>query len=170
MPAANWNARALGARHLEFSPGMAIGWYFVPFLNLIKPYQAMKEIYQASTGAERWQGQPVSVLLGPWWALWLASSFAGNASFRLALKAEEVDALMTANRVTLVADLLSLPLCLVFLALMARIHAMQMRRHAAGAADHAAAPGDPLPAGQESAVAIEAGADPASNPASDIRD
>src|SRR5262245_61248809 len=45
---ANWNARALGAQGMEFSPGWSIGWYFVPFANLWKPYQAMREIWRAS--------------------------------------------------------------------------------------------------------------------------
>jgi hypothetical protein len=41
--AANRNARAMGAQGLRFSPGWALGYYFVPVLSLWKPYQAMKE-------------------------------------------------------------------------------------------------------------------------------
>src|ERR1700754_3506800 len=44
---ANRNARALGAVGMRFSPGWAVGWFFVPIANLWKPYQAMKEIWQA---------------------------------------------------------------------------------------------------------------------------
>ncbi|HSG66518.1 MAG TPA: DUF4328 domain-containing protein, partial [Gammaproteobacteria bacterium] len=40
---ANYNARQLGAAGLRFTPGWAVGWYFIPILNLWKPYQAMKE-------------------------------------------------------------------------------------------------------------------------------
>src|SRR5947209_8456564 len=33
---ANHNVRALGARELRYTPGWAVGWFFVPILNLWK--------------------------------------------------------------------------------------------------------------------------------------
>jgi len=42
------NLSALEARNLEFSPGWAIGWWFVPFANLFKPFQAMRELWAES--------------------------------------------------------------------------------------------------------------------------
>ena len=45
---ANYNARQLGATDMQFSPGWAVGWNFIPIANLWKPYQAMREIWQAS--------------------------------------------------------------------------------------------------------------------------
>src|SRR5688500_18010935 len=35
------NLSALKPGNLEFSPGWAVGWWFIPFANLIKPFQAM---------------------------------------------------------------------------------------------------------------------------------
>ena len=82
----NWNARALGAKNMQFTPGWSIGWYFVPFANLWKPYQAMKEIWQASINAKDWRSQTVQGILGWWWSLWIVYSISGNASFRLSLR------------------------------------------------------------------------------------
>lgn len=45
---ANFNARSLGAQKMKFTPGWSVGYYFIPFLNLWRPYQAMKEIWKAS--------------------------------------------------------------------------------------------------------------------------
>jgi len=45
---ANSNARQLGAQGMKFSPGWSVGFYFIPILWFWKPYQAMKEIWQAS--------------------------------------------------------------------------------------------------------------------------
>lgn len=42
----------LGEKIMRFSPGWSIGYYFIPILNLYKPYQAMKEIYLFSSDAE----------------------------------------------------------------------------------------------------------------------
>jgi len=33
---------------LKYSPGWCVGWHFIPFANLFKPYLALKEIYKAS--------------------------------------------------------------------------------------------------------------------------
>ena len=58
---------ALSDRDLRFSPGWAVGWFFVPIMNLFRPYQVMKEMWRKST-PERvhpgpGSGRPVSPLL-----------------------------------------------------------------------------------------------------------
>lgn len=122
---ANWNARALGARHLEFTPGWAIGWYFVPVMNLWKPYEAMKEIWQASAKPADWRRQSVPPLVSLWWFFWIVHVLVGNASLRMTWRAASVDELINAGVVTILSDLVDFPLCIVFLALLARIDAMQ---------------------------------------------
>jgi hypothetical protein len=42
------NLRPLGAVNLTYSPGWAVGGFFVPFLNLVRPFQVMREIWKAS--------------------------------------------------------------------------------------------------------------------------
>jgi heme/copper-type cytochrome/quinol oxidase subunit 2 len=32
------NLSALNAQNLEHSPGWAVGWWFIPFANLVKPF------------------------------------------------------------------------------------------------------------------------------------
>lgn len=122
---ANWNARAFGAQNLQFTPGWSIGWYFVPVFNLWKPYHAMSEIWKATAAPAAWQTQSVPALVGLWWLLWIVASILGNASFRMSLRAEELHEYITANNVTLLSDLVELPLCMVLLILMSRITAMQ---------------------------------------------
>jgi hypothetical protein len=134
---ANKNARALGA-DLEVSAGWAVGWYFIPIANLWKPYQAMKEIWQASVNPRYWRAQNRSALLPWWWLFWLASNIASNVAFRFqwqATMAEEtpanmsamIDKMMAADIAYAVADALSVPLCVIFLPIVAHIYAMQMR-------------------------------------------
>ena len=45
---ANKNSHGFGARGMKFSPGWAVGWYFIPFLCLWKPFQSMREMWQVS--------------------------------------------------------------------------------------------------------------------------
>ena len=75
MQRANKNVRALGAQGIRCTPGWAVGWWFVPIATLFKPYQAMREIYQASdpgAGPASWAGRPAG-LVGAWWAAWLGT-------------------------------------------------------------------------------------------------
>lgn len=51
----NQNARYLGAKDMAFTPAWSIGFYFIPIVSLWKPYQAMKEIRQASQNPNNWQ-------------------------------------------------------------------------------------------------------------------
>jgi hypothetical protein len=83
---ANKNARALGAQQMQFTPGWCVGWFFIPIMNLFKPYQAVKEIYQASEPAASfldWRLARVPALLGVWWGIWIASNILSNVETRL---------------------------------------------------------------------------------------
>lgn len=64
--------------NLKNSPFGAVAWYIVPFASLVKPFEAMSEIWSASASpGESDRGR----LLNWWWGLFLLSSFfAGVAS------------------------------------------------------------------------------------------
>jgi hypothetical protein len=77
---ANLNCRGFGA-NLTYSPGGAIGCYFIPFANLVFPYEAMQEIWKASCNPADWKSERGSYLIGCWWAFWLLHSFLGGIVF-----------------------------------------------------------------------------------------
>jgi hypothetical protein len=76
------NGHALGSRGdwvtPSVSPAMAVGSYFIPFVNLVRPYQAMREIDSATLGHSS-----TDPLLGLWWATWIVGNVLANAAFRL---------------------------------------------------------------------------------------
>lgn len=124
---ANANARRLGALGMKFTPGWSVGYYFIPFANLVMPYRALKEIWQASAAPAAWANEKTHGLFPLWWTLWILSGIAGQAAMRMAMRAESLDALLGANMAALISDILSIPLALVFLVLVRRIAAMQAR-------------------------------------------
>jgi len=67
-----WN---VGIAHLEFTPGWAIGWYFIPIATYFKPYQAMRELWQQSHLGDGSNPTDGPTLLKTWWALWVMSHF-----------------------------------------------------------------------------------------------
>jgi hypothetical protein len=68
------NLRGLGRWGMTNTPGWCVGWYFVPFANLVKPVQALSEIWRASdseSGEGAWVSSPSTPLLGLWWGTYL---------------------------------------------------------------------------------------------------
>jgi len=102
------NLRAFGARHLNYSPGWAVGSFFVPFANLVVPYRAVKEVWQNSVPpGETFLSVPTPPAWFPtWWAFWLFSSWAGNISLRLSFNENVAES--TATIVSMIADALSI--------------------------------------------------------------
>lgn len=124
---ANLNCRGFGAENMTFTPGWAVGWYFIPIMNLVRPYQAMKEIWQVSQNPRAWQTALGSPLLGWWWGLWIANSVLGQAVFRATMNATTVEQLKTSTGISIFAGLAGVPLCLAAIKLVRSIAAMQER-------------------------------------------
>ena len=122
----NSNSRSLGASGMQYTPGWSIGYYFVPYLNLYKPYRAMKEIWKTSKDPKNWEMVKTPSLFPQWWTLWLISGFLGNISFRLSMKAEELNELFVSSSVTLASDLIDIPLSLIAIKMVSQIFEMQM--------------------------------------------
>jgi hypothetical protein len=124
---ANFNCRGFGAQNMMFTPGWAVGWYFIPFMNLVRPFQVMKEIWQVSQNPRAWQTVAGSPLLGWWWGLWIANGVLGQAVFRMAKNATTMEQLERLTTVSIVASIAGIPLCLVAMKLVKSIAAMQER-------------------------------------------
>lgn len=124
---ANLNCRGFGFTAMKFSPAWSIGCYFVPFLNLVRPYQAMKEIWQVSRNPADWTNQNGSSLLGWWWALWLISGFLGQMTFRMSLNVDSPSSLEAATSVSILSSLVEIPLILVAVSLVVTISGMQKK-------------------------------------------
>ena len=123
---ANHNARALGASGLRFTPRAAVAWYFVPIAWFWKPYQAMREIWNASARPADWKNRQGSALLGWWWGLWLLASWGW-------LLAQEVTIRKWGTVGGAAADfgrgVVAIPAALVLIAIITNIHRMQTRHY-----------------------------------------
>jgi hypothetical protein len=122
---ANLNCRGFGALGMKFTPGWSVGYYFIPFFNLVRPYQAMKEIWKISHNPRRWETQSEGALLGTWWALWLLHGFVGQVAFRLSVRADSVDLLQTSTAVSVLTGMIGIPLCFVAIRLIRTISSGQ---------------------------------------------
>jgi hypothetical protein len=79
------NARAFGTHLMTTTPGRAVGFWFVPFLNLVHGYRVVSETWQASDpesvredGASLGSSTTPGIVLH-WWLAYLASRIAVTA-------------------------------------------------------------------------------------------
>jgi hypothetical protein len=81
------NLAALGAQELEFTPGWAVGWWFVPVACWWMPYRATHEMWKASdpraaltTSVQSRCQIGASAVIRLWWAAWIASVLLFNCA------------------------------------------------------------------------------------------
>lgn len=74
-------ARGFAVPFSYVSPGWAVGYWFVPLLNLYRPFQVVKALLAACAQEAGPNAKPAAgeQLLSAWWAMFLLSNMAGWA-------------------------------------------------------------------------------------------
>lgn len=70
----------------SFSPGYAVGVWFIPFANLWLPLQAMRSLDAASVADDDetgWSGVAARSDTTVWWVLWIVHNVLSNITFRI---------------------------------------------------------------------------------------
>lgn len=136
------NLPSLGRTGLVFTPGWAVGFFFVPFLSLVRPFQAMREIWHGSDpsgleldvtsdGPELRARPGTPPLVGWWWALFLSSNFVaglGGQFLFYASKTPPFSELRAASFIVVIADLLLIVSAVVTLRLVGRLTRWQAEK------------------------------------------
>lgn len=126
---AHRNLPALGAQYLEYRPGWALGWFFIPILNLWKPFQAMRSLWKYSFSVHKPDLQDSTWVLPVWWTLWLISSFLGNFMWRSSMREQTIDALAVSTQVSIANCFVDIFLYFVAAILVGRIWKAQESQH-----------------------------------------
>jgi hypothetical protein len=121
------NIVAAGIAGFDFTPAWAVGWYFVPFANLVQPFLAMRQIWNASHagGSDIDRGDPILTL---WWTAWLTSNIAANISIQMSFRATSVEMVDVSLYLGILSSILSLVLFVVGMRLVERITEAQRDR------------------------------------------
>lgn len=131
---AHANLKPLGARELTYTPGNAVGYWFVPFLNLYHPVKVAQEIWRNSDpdairSRNDYAETPAnSVLIGFWWAIWIVSGIVSYISARMIWNVTTPESLQAASAASMMAEVVSIVTALLCLAVVARIDARQTAR------------------------------------------
>ena len=121
------NANALSDQ-MVVTPGWAVGRFFVPVLNLWKPFQGLAETWRATVAPTAPDSVPTPALLRWWWGLWLASSLYDTIGARIALKADTSKELVDAGWIDILRLVIDVPLVIVLVRIITQLSMMQSQR------------------------------------------
>lgn len=103
------------SKDCSYTEGWAAGAWFVPFVNLARPYTIMKEMVSIAENllikhghVEEDASRKRSV--GIWWTLWIIISIISNANSRIQTKSESIDVIMTTTLIDVVLAWSFIPL------------------------------------------------------------
>lgn len=116
---------------LQYPAGWAIGAWFVPFLNLVRPYQIMKELFINTDEFIRANNKVSSSgeikigLLKSWWALWLIHNIISQIVFRLATNADSLNMLKFVTYAGIFLDIIGIAKCIITIKVISKYSVME---------------------------------------------
>lgn len=135
---ANKNLAALGnpPSRIEFTPGWAVGWFFIPLAQFYMPYKAVREVWEKSDPAIKTEDDFMftptgsSVLLPVWWVSWIVMSLLGRASWSLQSGAKSIDSIVWVTWVDVVGDAIGIASAVLSILVVRSIDRRQAERAA----------------------------------------
>ncbi len=121
---AHHNVRGFGAQSMTITPGWAVGYFFIPILNLFRPYKAMSELWRASQSPGDWISNS-SGLVPAWWTLWLLNFILGRISQQVGNAATTIDGLIASTWWSIAVAVMTIPLAIVAMGMVKGIQKMQ---------------------------------------------
>lgn len=102
--------------NMKYGEGMAAGCWFIPFINLYRPYEIMKEMFVKSTFILNKSGKPLndnnpSNTAGLWWTLWIISGVINQ--FIIRSNSTTVSDYVFISNISLLSDVISITLAIV---------------------------------------------------------
>jgi len=128
------NLPALGATALDTTPGWAVGYFFIPFVNLFKPFQVVKEIWRESKpgdesrevfGGGEAARPDTPALVGWWWGFWIVANVSGRVSNQVGDRLGTIEGMLLASWVSIVSDALFVIAAVLAILIVKRIDEMQ---------------------------------------------
>ena len=142
------NVRAFGARRMRFARHWTLLGFFVPLLNVVRPYHVVCEIWKASDPRVgdplEWRHQPVSPLVLLWWGTFVGYLGLELLSGLILDLATGLPRIELGHALSLIGDLCAAVSASTGYFVVARLTDAQEAKHAAwGRVEPTAAPLDP---------------------------
>lgn len=123
------NLNLSGRAYTKYPEGWAAGAWFVPFLNLARPYIIMKEIWEKTQEAtHNLITYKPSKILGWWWVLWIINNIGTNFINRY-FKERNVEELITSTIASIVFNFVELLTLLLLIIIVKNIMVFEKNLH-----------------------------------------
>ena len=132
------NLYSLQLKPTEYSSAWAIGAYFVPFLNLVRPYTMMKEIWYGSQpvsdetnfhSSESHFGLSSSGFIKLWWGAFLFDQFITIRSLRFGMKAESYQQILVSYWMDIISGVTGIVVLIILLYLIQTVNEWQSEKY-----------------------------------------
>lgn len=126
------NLPLLGAPRASFTPGGAVGAWFIPLVNLVRPYQAMAELWRRSgpiPDSEDFATPSSPAIMKAWWGMWIVSNLFGQIVIRTSLTSSELPELITMSWEQAVSSLLGIFSAVLAILVVHDVSARQSEKH-----------------------------------------
>jgi len=124
------NLGLAGTKKSRFTSGWAVGYWFVPFVNLVRPYQIVVDLWLRSdqlNTRESVMSLARPAVISWWWGVYLLSAFAGRLFTSLAREAKSVDELINVTDVGMLADAIGIVSALLAVTVVRGVDQRQQR-------------------------------------------
>ncbi len=119
---AYYNLHNLPGAYASLEEGWAAGAWFIPFLNLVRPYQIMKEIWEGTQQFLAHRMTPrSSALVNSWWAIYLGTNIFSGIASRLVAGSGTLEGLKTNTIIYIISEVLSIAAAVVAMLLVNRM-------------------------------------------------
>jgi hypothetical protein len=122
------NLQRIGSRDTEYTPGWSVGYWFIPIVNLVRPYQITSELYRRSeiqNGRDTIGGLSNPALVGVWWFAYIAWGVSERAYTLILKGATTVPTIISATNVEMGAHLVGLVACVLAIRVIGAIDRFQ---------------------------------------------
>jgi hypothetical protein len=129
---AHANLRALGVANLRFTPGWTVGWWFIPFANIVMPYLTVRELWKASdpnAGAVDWKVRGGAILVALWWTGRLAMQVLFQIAPALQRNSAGVATTTASTAVLIAGDMVLIVWAVLAVTLVRGVNARQEAKH-----------------------------------------
>ena len=107
------NAQAVIPDDNRITPGWSVGWFFIPFANLVMPYRSIKQTWNGLRGIGDLSADiPGWILL--WWLAWLLGNAISTASSRISMDAASIDDFRFVSTLDIVSSVVAIIAAILF--------------------------------------------------------
>jgi hypothetical protein len=102
--------------YLSYKESMALVSWFIPFVNLYRPFQIMRELYIETKDLLEKRGRNVDLSLQTlpfWWTLWIVSNIMSQFLFHFSRNSNTLDELFNLTTTGMILNLIGISLALI---------------------------------------------------------